>query len=227
VNLDLNAPSPWATGLTNRQAIRLADLRDQVNRGALALTTMETRELDKLEWLIKEAQHGVALGENADRDRARIAELEAQAATMMGVGMDRAAADAARVRELETSNATAVAQRDLAERARDALDAELTEVAAERDRIRAVAKTAQDQRETSRRHYAELRHALAELEDSVGPMRRTILELRAALAEAEAEAEAEDARDTYRRLASDRLEEIHTLRRRVGDANAAAGYTRY
>lgn len=72
----MTAPSPWATGLNNRQAIRLSDLRDQVNRGALALTASEGMELAKLEWLLVQGIHAVALDENADRDRARLAELE-------------------------------------------------------------------------------------------------------------------------------------------------------
>lgn len=63
---DLNAPSPWAPGLTNRQAIRLADLRE--THGMRGLGAREDAERWALEAEIGRALHGEALEENAERD---------------------------------------------------------------------------------------------------------------------------------------------------------------
>lgn len=68
MSIDLNAPSPWAPGLTNRQAIRLDDLRMQVSIGSLALSRHEAAEYQALQEKIGRALHGEALEENAERD---------------------------------------------------------------------------------------------------------------------------------------------------------------
>lgn len=78
-NLDMDAPSTWAPGMTNRQATRLADLRECLGRqGVDALSPRESAERDELEALLFAGQLDVARDESADRLRARIAELEAK-----------------------------------------------------------------------------------------------------------------------------------------------------
>lgn len=66
MNLDMNAPSAWAPGLTNRQAIVLADLREE--HGRRGLSPREDAKRWALEAQIGRALHGAALEENEDRD---------------------------------------------------------------------------------------------------------------------------------------------------------------
>lgn len=100
-----------------------------------------------------------------------IAELEAKLATAedRAAGWDSAAAIAQeRIAYLEARLVQITGERDRAVSQIRQLWTQKDELVAERDRIREVARTAQDQREQSRKAYAELRHAHAELEDQRG-----------------------------------------------------------
>jgi len=66
-NLDLNAPSSWAPGLTHREAIRLADLRELNGINGLSWR-FDREDMARLEAKLAEGWHGVALEENAHYD---------------------------------------------------------------------------------------------------------------------------------------------------------------
>ncbi len=69
MQFDPAAPSPWATGLTNREAIRLDDLRMTRHIGTRPLDRHEAAECQALQEKIGRALHGQALAENAERSR--------------------------------------------------------------------------------------------------------------------------------------------------------------